>query len=242
MMSFFEKYKKMAKDNSLKDYEKVGRKYLFVGEDNKEINIFPDIREKLGIKPGTVICDIGCGCSRPVLDLIDFSKSNNNRLILIDSKEMLGLLPDFNFIKKITCEFPRCDRFIKQYKRSIDYIICYSVIHCVFPYDSTFNFLDKAIGLLKNNGKMLIGDIPNVTKKKRFLSCKNGIRFYQKWSGGKKIPKVIWNELEEGAIDEGIIFAILQRYRNMGCETYLLPQDDGLPINKTREDILIVRL
>lgn len=242
MMSSFEKFQKMAKNNNLKDYEKVGRKYLFVGKDNKETNIFPDIKEKLDIKPGTVICDIGCGCSRPVLDVIDFSKSNNNRLILIDSKEMLGLLPNFNFIKKIACEFPKYDKFIERSKKSIDYIICYSVIHYVFPYANIFDFLDKAIILLKNNGKMLIGDIPNVTKKKRLLSSKNGIKFYQEWSGSKKIPKSTWNILKEGVIDDSIVFAILQRYRNMECETYLLPQKEGLPINKTREDILIVRL
>lgn len=51
----------------------------------------------------------------------------------------------------------------------------------------------------------------------------------------------IRNELENGAIDDSLVFSILKRYRNMGCETYLLEQKDGLPMNKTREDILIKR-
>ena len=64
---------------------------------------------------------------------------------------------------------------------------------------------------------MLIGDIPNASKKKRFLSS------------------------EPLCIDDSVIFSILQRYRSMGCESYLLEQLSGLPMNNTREDILIVK-
>lgn len=241
MNKIFNNYKKLAKKKNLKDHQRVGRPNIHIGKDNKELNIFPDIKEKLDIKKRKVICDIGCGCSAPVFNLIEFAKKNKNKLILVDSKEMLSRLPGPKFIKKVSCEFPKCDKFIKEFKASIDYIITYSVLHCIFPFDSIYNFLDKAVLLLKPGGKMLVGDVPNITKKKRFLSSTQGKKFYQQWSGKKKVPKVFWNQYEE-VIDEGIVFSILQRYRNMGCETYLLPQEDDLPFNKTREDILIVKL
>lgn len=241
MTKFFDNFRRLAGRKDFKNHQKVGREYLHIGKENKEFNIFPDIKDKLNIRSNTLVCDIGCGCSQPALDLIKFAKQYKNKLILIDSKEMLNILPNYKFMKKIPAEFPQCKNFIKKYQNSIDYIIIYSVIHYLLLEVSLFAFLDKAVSLLKNGGKMLIGDIPNITKKKRFLSSDYGKKFHQQWSGDKKIPKIFWTQLEEGVIDESIVFAILQRYRNMGCETYLLAQKDGLPFNKTREDILIVK-
>ena len=48
-------------------------------------------------------------------------------------------------------------------------------------------------------------------------------------------------KLDEDKIDDGVVFAILQRYRNAGFETYLLPQGKNLPMQTRREDILIVK-
>jgi hypothetical protein len=45
--------------------------------------------------------------------------------------------------------------------------------------------------------------------------------------------------VETKKIDDGVVFGILQRYRNFGFDTYLLPQNDNLPIANRREDILI---
>ena len=130
---------------------------------------------------------------------------------------------------------------MNTYRNQIDYIVTYSVVHTVFVHGNMYHFLDQAVSLLKHGGKMLVGDLPNISKKKRFLSSDFGIKFHQEWSGTNEIPKVEWNILQPEEMDESVIFSILQRYRNMGYETYLLPQKDGLPMNKTREDILIVK-
>jgi hypothetical protein len=37
------------------------------------------------------------------------------------------------------------------------------------------------------------------------------------------------------------LIAIPQRYKNFGFETYLLPQDERLPLSNRREDILIIK-
>ena len=88
---------------------------------------------------------------------------------------------------------------------------------------------------------MLIGDIQNISKKQRFLSSVSGCEFHKKWSHSDSVPDICWNKPEPLCFDDSMVFFILQRYRSMGCGTYLLEQSDDLPLNHTREDILVVK-
>lgn len=160
---------------------------------------------------------------------------------MMDSKEMLDNLPDGDYIK-VPAKFPECQDFIEAHKNSFDVIVIYSVLHHVFFHQNVFSFLDNAVYLLKNQGELLLGDIPNISKKKRFLSSKYGAEFYKKWNQTNEDPVVEWQSLEKLQIDDSFIINILMRYRNMGCETYLLPQAENLPMCYTREDILIKKL
>jgi hypothetical protein len=85
---------------------------------------------------------------------------------------------------------------------------------------------------------MLIGDIPNVSKRKRFFSSKSGIQCHQKFTGTNELPKVEFMVIDDKKIDDGVVFGIMQRYRNFGFDTYLLPQNEKLPIATRREDLL----
>lgn len=239
-MLTFDNFKKMATDDQLQLHEKVG--FADCHRLYTEENIFEDILNKLSISSNQTvkIMDIGCGCSKPVLMLIDYARKMGYHLYLVDSKEMLDNLPNESFITKINGEFPFCEELHKL-KSQIDYIIVYSVLHHVVTHSNYIGFIDSAIELLNNDGKLLIGDLPNISKKKRFLDSENGIKFHQEWSKNEDLPNITWNNLEKSTIDDSLIFSILQRYRSMGCETYLLEQKDGLPMNKTREDILIKR-
>ena len=152
---------------------------------------------------------------------------------------MLSLLPNKPFIKKFPARFPESPNLFKEYSASVDCILVYSVIHSVFLEANIFDFIDKACELLKDAGEMLVGDIPNISKRKRFFSTKTGIEFHQKFTGKEEMPKVDFMKIEEEKIDDGIIFGILQRYRNFGFDTYLLPQVEGLPMANRREDIMI---
>jgi cyclopropane fatty-acyl-phospholipid synthase-like methyltransferase len=243
-MLSFKDFAVLATNKNLKGYEKVG--FSESHRQNSEKNIFPDIHQKLNLdnlNKGDKILDIGCGCSKPVYDLIDFCKTKSLELTLIDSKEMLANLPNHNFVTKIDCEFPNCkDSFIEENRNNFDAIIIYSVFHHIFYHSNIFDFLDKSLKLLNiGGGRLLLADIPNFSKKKRFLSSEKGIKFHKEWSKTDEAPKVIWNQLDENQIDDSTVFSILSRYRGMGFETYLLPQQDGLPMNNTREDILIIR-
>jgi hypothetical protein len=106
---------------------------------------------------------------------------------------------------------------------------------------NVFAFIDKACELLSDDGEMLIGDIPNVSKRKRFFSSQSGIECHKKFTGRDELPKVDFMVVEDKKIDDAVIFAILQRYRNFGFDTYLLPQGQKLPIATRREDILITK-
>ncbi len=237
----FEDFRMLSNDAALSIYEKIG----FPDDYRKqhEKNIFADIISKLPelLENNNKILDIGCGCSELPFMIIEQCAKQNNSLILVDSSEMLSHLPNKHFIKKIACRFPECPELFGNYKESINAIITYSVMQHVILDSNLFDFIDKALELLVSGGKMLIGDIPNISKRKRFFSSKKGIECHQKFTGKNEVPKMDFMTIEHERIDDSIIFAILQRYRNFGFETYLLPQADILPMSNRREDIIIVK-
>ena len=60
--------------------------------------------------------------------------------------------------------------------------------------DSIFNFLDKAVSLLALGGRLLIGDIPNRSKRRRFCASAEGIKTHQNYTGTDEVPVISpWN-------------------------------------------------
>lgn len=235
----FEDFKRLAKNEKLSRYEKIGFPDAY--RKGYEEAIFEDIKSKLkGLREKKkIVLDIGCGCSELAFMMLDLCERNNSKLLLVDSEEMLSVLPNKPFVEKFPGRFPDCLGLLEKYKGNVDVILVYSVIQHVFLESNVFVFIDKACELLKDGGEMLIGDIPNVSKRKRFFSSKSGIQCHQKFTGKKELPKVEFMAIEDKKIDDGVVFGILQRYRNFGFDTYLLPQDEKLPIATRREDLLI---
>jgi len=238
----FEDFKPLAKDNSLSKYEKIGFPNDY--RSGKEENIFQDIINKLGIKKkqNQIFLDIGPGCSDLPHLIQDFCEVHSCKVLLVDSKEMLDLLPDRENNTKFTGPFPDAvPELLTNYQNSIDYILTYSTLMCVFYDGCIYKFIDAAVSLLKTGGKLLIGDVPNISKRKRFFSSEAGIRFHKEFMKTDTNPEVHHSQLEIGQIDDGIIMGIIQRYRGFGYDAYLLPQNDTLPFYNRREDILIVK-
>lgn len=240
----FDDFRNLANDDSLSSYQKIGFPDLY--RKDKEKLIFEDIVKKISVDGNLnnkVILDIGAGCSDLAHYIINYCEEQNNELLLVDHKEMLDQLPGKSFIKKFYGYFPDDTAdIVNNYQNKVDAIICYSIFHYVFYNTCCFKFLDVAVSLLKPDGKLLIADIPNISKRKRYFNTETGIAFHQAFTQTKTIPKAEHLVPEPTQMDDGVVFGILQRYRNFGFETYLLPQDINLPMANRREDILICKI
>jgi hypothetical protein len=237
----FENFRRMAVDPSLSQFEKIGFPDSY--RENYESAIFDDIQIKLSQlkKSNQVVLDIGPGCSDLPSMLISLAKDKGHKLLLVDSEEMLSHLPDETFIEKYAAYYPKCDKLFDKYIQKVDVILCYSVFHYIFVETNTWEFLDRSLSLLANGGQMLIGDIPNSSKRKRFFSSENGVTFHKQFTKTDTIPEVKYNQIEHDKIDDGVLIGMLMRARNAGFDAYLLPQSPDLPMANRREDLLIVK-
>lgn len=237
----FEDFRRLAQDSTLSPYQKIGFPDSY--REGQEEGIFADIRAKLTnlAKPGQVVLDIGPGCSTLPRLLIELCRTNGHTLILVDSAEMLDQLPDAPFIHKLPGYYPDCPTLFEQYNGRLDAILSYSVLHYIFNEGNIFTFLDSTMGLLADGGQILLGDIPNISKRKRFFSSPNGIRFHQQFIGTDETPVVEFNRLEEGKIDDAALVGMLLRCRQAGFEAFIVPQPEDLPMANRREDFLIIK-
>lgn len=238
----FEKFRVLANDSSLSCYEKIGFPDSY--RSGKELSIYHDILMKLALLKGVdqTVLDIGPGCSELPYMLIDLCEKQRHTLILADSEEMLSQLPSNPTIKKIPGRFPQdTDSIFQEYSGKINVILCYSVFHYIFAEDNIFNFIDKCVSLLAPGGQFLIGDIPNISKRKRFFASNTGIEFHRKFTNSDETPTVQFNHLEPNQLDDAIVMSIFSRYRLAGYDVYILPQNAELPMANRREDILITR-
>lgn len=240
----FEDFRKLAKDDSLSIYQKIGFPNSY--REGKEEAIFKDIIQKLGIEDPQkqyIFLDIGPGCSELPLMLIDFFEKLQSKILLVDSKEMLDQLPSNVNVEKYEGYFPNdVSSLLNSYHNKVDFIVGYSIFHYVFYNTCIFKFLDAAVSLLKPGGKILIGDIPNISKRKRFFSTEAGIMFHKNFTQSDTSPEVNHLQPEPTHIDDGVLMGIIQRYRNFGLEAYILPQSSSLPMHNRREDLLIHKI
>jgi len=238
----FAAFKELAKDETLSPHEKIGFPDSYRAK--KEVIIFDDIKAKLSNldRSGQTIIDIGAGCGALAFLLIEHCLKNENTLVLIDSEEMLSHLPDDKGLVKIPAYYPNdCQDFLKEYQGRADAILSYSVLHYVFDEGNLFKFLDSTLGLLKVGGECLIGDVPNISKRKRFFSSPTGIEFHKKFMNTEDAPQVEFNRIEAGQMDDTVLISLILRARQAGFDAYILPQNDDLPMANRREDIFIKR-
>ena len=237
----FEDFRKLACDPQLSPYEKIGFPDTYRA--GHETEIFRDICRKLSHleRPAQRVLDIGPGCSGLPKQLIAYCRKQRSPLHLIDSAEMLAHLPDDEGVFKHPGIFPNCPEFLAAHQEQLDVILCYSVLHYVLIDVAFFRFLDHALSLLAPTGQFLIGDIPNVSKRKRFFASATGVAFHQQFMDTQEEPEVHYQAIEHDQIDDAVLMAIVQRARLQGFDAYLLPQHAALPMANRREDILIVR-
>jgi SAM-dependent methyltransferase len=235
----YETFKDMASDKELSKYEKIGFPNDY--REKYEESIFNNINTILRLdREGIIFFDVGCGCSELPKLIIKNAIKNRQNLYMIDSEEMLVHLPNKDNMVKISGKFPD-EINLPEYQNKVDAIVLYSVLQHIVLDMNPFYFIDEAVKLLNDGGRLLIGDIPNISKRNRFFASNTGLKFHQSFTKTNTSPEYKFNTLIEDKIDDSLVFAILSRYRNAGFETYLLEQPIDLPMRNRREDILIVK-
>lgn len=237
----FEDFRRLAADPSLSRYEKIGFPDSY--RDGFEAAIHADLLAKLPPlrREGACVLDVGPGCSELPRMIIADALRARQQLHLVDSAEMLALLPDGAGVEKTAAFFPDCPALLERLAGRVDAAIVYSVLHYIFVDTNLWRFLDAMFGLLAPGGHCLLGDVPNVSMRKRFFDSGTGKAFHRSFVGRDEDPPVRHNVPEPGQIDDAVVFAILQRARAAGLHAWVLPQPDTLPMHNRREDILIVR-
>jgi hypothetical protein len=237
----FDDFRKRAKDDSLSKYEKIGMPDSY--RRGKEEIIFQNIVANLPLLNDheKVVLDVGPGCTDLPLMMVQLCRERGHTLLLVDSEEMLAHLPDDGFIRKYPSYYPQCDSLFSEFTSKVDVLLTYGVLPMVFMEGNVWDFLDRSLELLAEGGQMLIGDIPNISKRRRFFSSANGIKFHQEFMKTQTPPEVRFNTIDRHRIDDSVILGLVGRARSQGFDAYVLPQHPDLPMANRREDILIRR-
>jgi cyclopropane fatty-acyl-phospholipid synthase-like methyltransferase len=237
----FGEFRMRATDPALSQYEKVGFPDEYRA--GRAPQIIADIGEKLtnlNARNRSVL-DIGPGCTDLPATLIQHCQAQGHDIVLVDSPEMLSLLPDLPNAVKIAGRFPDCIAQVEAVHTRYDAILIYSVIQYVFSEGNLWPFLDRAAALLANGGQMLIGDIPNASRRRRFLASPAGQAYHRRHFGSAPIPEAELDRLEAKSINDSVVLAIVTRMRAAGHDAYIVPQAPELPMANRREDILICK-
>jgi hypothetical protein len=238
----FEDFRRLAVNPHLSPQERIGFPPTY--RDGHEAGILRDILTKLPrlvTEEGLRLVDIGPGCAGLPRLLIDLCRERGHRLVLVDSEEMLAQLPDVAGVT-VKCAGPypgNKDPVAEAAGGGADAILCYSVLHYIYVDYNLFDFVDAAVALLAPQGRALIGDIPNVSKRRRFFASETGRRFHQAFTGASEPPRVEFNVPSPGKIDDAVLMGLMQRAQLAGCDAWLVPQSADLPMANRRDDLLL---
>jgi SAM-dependent methyltransferase len=237
----YEDFRARALDADLTQHEKIGFPDAY--REGFEEAIYADIKAKLPAlsDKGRKILDIGPGCAGLPRLLIQDCRQRGHELVLLDSPEMLAQLPDGPGLTKVPGFYPECHQALEPWLGGFDAIVCYSVLQYLFVEANWARVIDLSLDLLAPGGAMLLGDVPNVSKRKRFFASPAGIRFHREFMKTNEAPGVDFNAVEHGKIDDAALLGLIMRVRAQGCDAYWLPQPATLPMANRREDILLIK-
>ena len=243
----YENMKELALDKNVVDSERVGFPLSY--RQGKESLIFDDVASKLTNLQynDQIFIEIGCGFSRLTEYFIERLIEKGTRIVFSDSEEMLDLFPKDSPCELIPGRFPENWAEFSGLWGKGSVVLCYSVAQMACKSGNVLAFLDHLTLLLKSGGQLLIGDIPNASKRRRFFSSEQGKLFHQDFikehpsdSNLSEIPYEFLNP-PPGSLDDAFVLSLVARFRNQGFDAYVLPQSPSLPFSNRREDVLIIK-
>ena len=235
----FEDFRQLAADDSLTANERIGFPEEYRARYDEAI--LADIEAKLPALSahGKVVVDIGPGCAGLSVRTRELCSQRGHELVFVDSAEMLAHHPESTGLTKIAGRFPH--DFPAGYAGRADAVLVYSVIQYAFVDAGIFSFLDAALELLAPGGRLLVGDLPNASMRRRFLASAAGRAHHRAYAGRDEDPEVRFNTIDHGEIDDAVAVALLSRARSGGFHAWIVPQGSALPMANRREDLLIQR-
>lgn len=193
-----------------------------------------DVAEKLDLRPSDELLEIGCGPGQILIPLSFFV----SRAVGVDHPQVIATVRERFRGENVEL---RSGNFIDLEMNGLfDKILIYSVVQCLESCEEALAFILKAAALLRPGGRMLVGDLPNINLKKRFLSTNFGDKFARDFMQ-KSAPARVDGTSQDAElvhVDDDLVLRILELGRRQGFETHLLAQSDSLPFGHTREDIV----
>jgi SAM-dependent methyltransferase len=213
--------------------EKSGR-YNFQAD--AEDLIVAEIIQKLSLDSGHSLLEIGCGAGNLLIPLSAYA----GKCIGMDHENLIEIArkrPSKNPVGFIVGKFP--DVPIRE---KFDRILVYSVLHYSPNFYAALDFIIAATTLLKPNGVMLLGDLPNSDTKHQYLSTNEGKDQQKDWLAKCEIenrdsPLAGIDVL--GSFNDEMIIAIWNALNNRGFKAGLKKQNPALPFGNTREDLIV---
>ena len=144
---------------------KAGR-YAFQAAE--EAQIAADIKDKLLLTPTVRLFEIGCGPGNlliPLSFLVAACVGMDHPDVIAAAKARFH----DDRVRFVGGRFPD-----DMPEGRFDRVLAYSVVQYLKDFDATIGFVDAALSLLDEGGRLLIGDIPNADKKRRFLESERG--------------------------------------------------------------------
>ncbi len=238
----FESFRRRARDASLSPNEKIGYPEEFRA--GLTPTILADIEAKMPAfaMTGKAVLDIGIGCGELAQEVIRLAGERNHRLVGVDSPEMLELLPEAGGFTKVAGRFPDVAAEARAVAPDgFDAILVYGVVQCVFVDGNVFRFIDEALALLAPGGRMMVGDLANFSKLRRFLASEAGAAYHRDYMRTDEAPDVPPFAAPGDRMDDATILALVNRARAAGYDAWVVPQPEALPMSNRREDLVFAR-
>lgn len=233
MASHLDYYARMAR--TVSDLTQLSGRYSVQSE--AERLVVADVAEKLRLEPGSDLLEIGCGPGNLLIPL-SFMVS---RCVGVDHPDVIDVFR--RRYSSETIELIGGDFLETDIGQTFDRILVYSVLPTMPDRECLFAFVDKALERLRPDGRMLLGDLNNIDKKRRFEASERGAEFDREWKrlrDARPMQPVDGPTDDVVRIDDALILDIVGHLRDRGWHALICEQPQNLPFGNTREDILVV--